>query len=207
MTSRHAPGARAGFTILELIVALVVTGMALATAYGSLQVATDATARLRTERRAALAAPAARLALDGWLRSATLAGSLAPFAGVHRAAPDAPPSDEVSFAVLDAGALHPGPHRVRLFVAQSADPGRRGLLAELAPVRRGLAAAPETLQVSREATGLAIRYLVRAGTRPHWVSEWLSDRELPAAVELRALGIGVEPLLGLPLRLPLGESR
>lgn len=205
--TRRPRGARAGFTIVELIVALVVTAMVLATAYGSLQVATDATARLRAERRSALAAPAARMALDGWLRGATLAGNLAPFVGVHRARADAPPADEVRFAVLDAGALHPGPHLVRLFLAQGTDPLRRGLLAELTPTRRGFATAPETLQVSAGATGLAVRYLAQGGTRREWVGEWLSDRELPAEIELRAIGTGVEPLLAIPLRASPMEAK
>lgn len=207
MRPGRARGARRGFTIVELIVALVVTAMVLATAYGSLQVATDATARLRAERRSALAAPAARMALDGWLRGATLAGGGEPFVGVHRARADAPPADEVSFVVLDAGSLYPGPHLVRLFLVQGTDPRRRGLLAELTPVRRGFATVPETLQVSPGATGLAIRYLAPGGTRSEWVGEWRSDRELPAAIEMRAIGTGVEPLLALPLRVPLMEGR
>jgi prepilin-type N-terminal cleavage/methylation domain-containing protein len=211
---RRRPASLAGFTIVELLVALVVTGMVLSVAYGALHVAGQATARVRRERVAALEGPSARAALDGWLRAATLAGGSEAFVGLADGrGGGGDRTDEVSFAVLDAGSLRPGPHRVRLWIGSDSAAGRRGLLAELRPIR-GVGETPaETLRVAPAATGLALRYLVRATNREWWTDAWQSYEQLPAAVELRVLAgpatgsSGLPPILALPVRVPLGWTR
>lgn len=201
----------AGFTIIELLVALVITGMVLSAAYAGLHVATDAGVRLRRERASALGGPAAREALQEWMRAATVAGGTEPFVGLRERSMDGPPHDEVSFAIADGGVLRPGPQRLRLWIGQDSAGNRRRLLAEIVPVGR-VGVRPETLEVARAAAGLAIRYRVPvAGGRQQWVDAWQSTTRLPSAMELRiveaAEGEGAQaipPVLTLPLRVPLG---
>ncbi|HVE79173.1 MAG TPA: prepilin-type N-terminal cleavage/methylation domain-containing protein [Gemmatimonadaceae bacterium] len=209
-TLRLGSTPRAAFTILELLVALVVTGLVLSVAYGGLHVASDAAVRMRRERASALAGPAARAALDGWLRAATLAGGDESFVGLHGGGGGGERKDELTFTVTDAGTLRPGPHRVRLWIAGDSTVGR-GLLAELWPIHASVSVPAETLRVAPAATGLAIRYLVRTSNREWWTDTWQSDRQLPVAVELRVIGNaaatgdrGLPPILALPLRVPFG---
>ena len=201
--TRHGIGGRAGFTILELMVALVVSAMVLAVAYAAVHQATEGAARLRRERAASLAGPAARAAMEGWLRAATGAAGQ-PFVGHHRPSLGGPDRDDVSFAVLDAGVLWPGPHRITLRIGD-AGTAAPGLVAELVSLRN--VAPAETVKVAVGATSLSLRYRTRDGQRgaaPRWSDLPPAAGELPGAVELRVAGAGVDPVLALPLRVPLG---
>lgn len=208
----RGPTAAAGFTIVELLVALVITGMVLSAAYAGLHVATDAGVRLRRQRALALGGPAAREALQEWLRAATLAGGSEPFVGVPGHHTDGPPHDEISFAVTDGGVLRPGPQRLRLWIARDSAGAQRGLLAQIVPIGRTADVRPETLEVARAAVGLAIRYRVPAAAgRRQWVDAWQSATHLPSAMELRIVGAAegsrapaLPPVLTLPLRVPVG---
>lgn len=188
-----------GFTLVEVMVALAVAGMALAAAYAVLASVADARTRAAAGRSAALAGPAARATLEGWLRAAALAEEDDAFLGTPGGAPERP-LDALDFAVEDGGALHPGPRTVRLFV----DP-ERGLLAVLAPRDAWSAERPDTLAVAPAAGGLAARYRTRLRGRPAWVRAWRSDDELPEGVELTlhpAPGAELPPVLRLPLAVP-----
>ncbi|HEX8696821.1 MAG TPA: prepilin-type N-terminal cleavage/methylation domain-containing protein [Longimicrobium sp.] len=196
----------AGFTLVEVLVAMVVTGIVIGAAYGVLRTAADARTRVERERQEALPGPAARAVLDGWLRAAAMVEGGGPFVG--RDLRDGPLEvDALSFAVEDGGALYPGPRRIRLWVERGLYAARPGLLAEVAPLRPGEPA--ETLSVAPAAAGLSVRYRTIVQGYERWIEAWASDSVLPEAVELRVLP---PPLLaadpgagGLPgvLRLPL----
>ncbi len=205
--------------MVELLVALAVAGLVVLAAYGVVGFASDATARVRDDRRDALAGLHARAALHGWLRDAALVDGAGPFLARHIGTSERP-LDELSFGVTDAGPGFPGPHRVRLSIGRWGIAPTPGLLAEFAPIRRGAPAEPETLVVAPGAVvGLRLRYLRREGTSERWVDEWDSDRSLPIAIELRVVdraGTSARPspgearppaLLGLPVRVRLrGEA-
>ena len=205
-TTAHAR--RRGFTIVELVVALTLSGIVALAAIGAMGVATDASARLRADRRLATSGLTARAQLAGWLRSATLLQGTEPFVGTRRAGAESR-LDELTFAVADGGALHPGPRRLRLLVDRDPATPVDGLVAELSPLR-GASTRTDTVEIAPGVVGLALRYRAGAPARTGWVERWSSTRELPAAVELRLRPATTDAtakgsaLLGVPLVTPVG---
>lgn len=206
------PRPRHGFTLVELLVALVVGSLVLSAAYRAVGIAVDATARMRAEQRAASRGGAARAQLEAWIRSATSLDGAEPFLGTRHAPADGPPRDELSFAVADGGTLWPGPHRIRLFVGPEPASGGSALVAELRPLDGRPSTRPETVAVASGALGLGLRYRARFRTGASWAGEWSAFGRLPEAVELRLVpGVGrgdaaLAPILALPLVVPLAWS-
>ena len=211
MTGRRCrAGRRTGFTLVELMVALAISGVVVLTAHAVVAFASDSATRLRESKRDALSGASARVTVSSWLRSARLADGDPPFTGISRRSGERP-LDELSFSVGDAGPTHPGPHRVRFWVGLRTGAARGALLAELRRVHSGMLAAPETVLVAPDVAGLTMRYLARMGRREQWVELWHSETTLPVAVELTALHDAVAgmsgsgaPLLGMPLVAPIG---
>ncbi|HYH83190.1 MAG TPA: prepilin-type N-terminal cleavage/methylation domain-containing protein [Longimicrobium sp.] len=204
------PRSRLGFTLVEVLVALVVAGTVAAAAYGVVGSMAASRAAAQRARDAALPGAGARATLEEWLRAAALFDGGGPFAGADRGAAGVP-RDELAFAVEDGGALRPGPRRIRLWIERSTF-GPSGLLAEVA-ARGPRAEPPETLVVARAAGALDVRYRTTVNDRPVWVDAWASDSVLPEAVELRVAPAqehaadpragGFPALLRLPVRVPL----
>lgn len=200
---------REGFTLIELVVALAITGVVVTGALAAVRLAGDSLRRARTAHVDALAAAAARATLEGWLRAATLHGDSAIFAGFSRTSGGLP-RDELTFTIRDGGTLDPGPHRVRLRIDRDPTTPGQGLLAELTPVGNGAAEGAETLELAPGAGGLEIRYYARVEDRPQWLFAWDSADELPIAVEIRLLPpprdvmrTAARPLLSPAWRIPL----
>jgi hypothetical protein len=202
--------------MIEVMVALVIAGVVVSGAYAMAGATADARARTERERAEAFPGPAAREALDGWLRAAALLEGAGPFQGLDRA--DGPfPRDALAFVVEDGGALHPGPRRVRLWVERDPRGGRAGLLAELAPLRLDDRGGVDTLLVAPDAVGLEARYRTRVGREDQWVGAWSSATMLPDAVELTVVpppesaanenaGRRFPRVLRLPLVAPLRSN-
>jgi prepilin-type N-terminal cleavage/methylation domain-containing protein len=202
---------RRGFTLVELLVALVVSALVVSVAFRAVTVAADATARLRVDQRGVLRSGAARAQLDLWLRAATLLDGAEPFVGRDGTQRDGPPVDEVTFAVGDGGALRPGPQRIHLWIGQDSAGMRSGLLAELTALDGRSSVVAETLLVAPGAAGVRIRYLGRFAGRVGWAGEWASSARLPAAVQLRLVPPGattrqaLAPILTVALTVPLSQ--
>ncbi|HEX6745867.1 MAG TPA: prepilin-type N-terminal cleavage/methylation domain-containing protein [Longimicrobium sp.] len=199
-----------GFTLVEVLVALVVAGAVSAAAYGVVGAMAESRRAAERAREAALPGAGARQTLQEWVRAAALFDGGGPLAGADRRAAGVP-RDELAFAVEDGGALRPGPRRIRLWIGRSTL-GPSGLLAEVSAL--GPRPEPaETLVVARAAGGLDVRYRVTIRERQVWLDAWASDSVLPEAVELRvtpAQEIAADPRMGgfpgllqLPLRVPL----
>jgi prepilin-type N-terminal cleavage/methylation domain-containing protein len=205
---------RGGFTLVELLVALVVSALVLTVAFRSVGVAADATSRVRADQRGVLRGGATRAQLDRWLRAATFLDGAEPFVGQAGARHDGPPLDELTFAVADAGVLRPGPRRIRLWIGTDSTGKRSGLLAELIALDGQAQSTAETLAVAPAAVGMRLRYRGRFAGRDGWAGEWASSTLLPTAIELSlqpASGAphgreGLAPILTLPLTVPLGQA-
>lgn len=188
------------------MVALLVSSLVLGAAYAILGAVGDARTRTSAGRAEALPGPAARAALDGWLRSAAVLEGAGPFVGLDRG--ESLPQDALSFAVEDGGALHPGPRRVRVWVQPGA-----GLMAEVTPLRPLEADPADTLLLAPAAAGLQARYRTRARDELVWLDAWRSAVAIPEAVELtvlpapeaaaRADAGGLPRVLRIPLLVPL----
>jgi prepilin-type N-terminal cleavage/methylation domain-containing protein len=202
---------RRGFTLVELLVALVVSALVVSVAFRAVTVAADATARLRVDQRGVLRSGAARAQLDLWLRAATLLDGAEPFVGRDGTQRDGPPLDEVTFAMADGGALRPGPQRVHLWIGRDSAGARSGLLAELTTLDGRNTIVAETLLVAPGAGGVRIRYLGHFAGRSGWSGEWASSTRLPGAVQLRLLPLSattretLAPILGIALTVPLSQ--
>ncbi len=177
-----------GFTLIELMVALLITSVIVATAHAGMTVVSDAWTRSRAARDPVHRGASARALLQGWLRSATLLEGDATFRGIHnRHAGRA--ADKLSFVAADGGPLRRGPHHVRLWIDSDPATPRRGLLAEVVPFGTRGATPAETLTVAPAAVGLALRYRATTEGREHWMIEWQTADRLPRAVELRILDV------------------
>ena len=170
-----------GFTLIEMLVALAVSGIVVVGAHAALAALRDGSERARATRQRALASANIRLTLDAWLRATTFV--FEPTRPVS--APDA--SDELVIAVHDAGAVRPGPHRLRLWVDPASASARAGLRAELAPLADP-SAPPETIPVWDGPIVLEIRYLVRTPAGRRWLRGWTPDAGPPEAIELAIRG-------------------
>jgi prepilin-type N-terminal cleavage/methylation domain-containing protein len=195
--------ARPGFTIIELVVAMVVAGVVAVTAYAAVAAASDAAARMRADPRTALAGLTARATLSGWLRAAT--ADVEPFSGAHRRAGlSGHDHDEVTFGVADGGPRCPGACRVHLAVTGPPSAAPSGLVAVLTPLARPAAPA-ETVLVAPGAAGLQLRYRASFTEREPWLRAWAAAATPPAVVRLQVTFDGAvaardaSPLLGMPL--------
>lgn len=158
--------ARAGFTLIEVLVALALTGIVALLAHRLLAATVDGVRALGAERLAQDRRANGRR----WLRAAFLSLE-----------PDAPGGFEGGESRLRwTGWLEqPGgwfePVRLTLSVRDSA------LVAELA--------GEETLVLGDSAGALAIDYLLTPGAESRWVREWHSPLSAPLAVRLRILAL------------------
>jgi prepilin-type N-terminal cleavage/methylation domain-containing protein len=207
-----------GFTLVELLVALVVAGVAVAIGYAGLAQLSDAAARSQASSRSVISSAGVRSELRRWLSSATLMDGTQTFRGVHRT--NGPiRADELTTAVSTGGSLRRGPHRFRLWLDVDPLTTQEGAVVELMPIGDGGPRPPDTLELSPSARGLALRYLVTVDGRERWVDEWTSQSQLPHAVELRLLEVEaatlgaaddrqrLPPLLAMPVTLPIGLER
>lgn len=186
---------RAGFTLVELLVTLVIAGITTTAAVAIVASVTDVREGLRRSGDEMMSAHAARETLGAWLRAASLSPAPEPFVGVA-GREGALARDQLYFDVSDAGVFHPGPHRVHLWCAQSEKDGEWALFAELMPRRGG--ARADTLLVAPRVAGLAARYRGRDRGGEGWRDWWSAGDTLPTAVELRLLarpGATLHPVL------------
>ncbi|HEX2207388.1 MAG TPA: prepilin-type N-terminal cleavage/methylation domain-containing protein [Longimicrobium sp.] len=203
---------RAGFTLVEMIVALVISGVVAAAGYGVLAATADARAAVARSRAETIPGPAVRATLDGWLRAAALWENSGPFRGRDRRLGPLP-VDDLSFTVEDGGSLYPGRRRVTLWIERDRRRAPHGLLAEIAPAERRDADRTDTLALAPTAVGLNVRYRARVRMKDAWLDGWDSDRALPEALEVTVLPApelagnreadGLPDVLRMPVVVPL----
>jgi prepilin-type N-terminal cleavage/methylation domain-containing protein len=204
-----APG-RAGFTLIELAVALAIFGLLATTLYLALGGAIDASDRLRKNQEPWQRGRVARSFVAGALRSAT------PFSGLPGdgfVAVDTTrggiPRDELTFTALAPGGAGGARMQVHLFVADSAGvPELRLEVRELSPVADSLTAADSHV-LSRGVAGLDVRYLAAPATaETTWLTRWQTAIRLPYAVRIDFLpGDTPDPLYRTPLVVQIPAGR
>ena len=174
----------AGFTLLEVIVALVLTGVVVLLGYGAAQVSYDANARLKADLRALQKVRA----LQELLRTALLGARAPQRLGDPSFALHA---GRLSFVTAGGGPPLDPEYDWLLTIG----PGRDGLELSATPVGRAPAAVV-TIRVP-EVTRWDVRAL--APNPPQWLEEWPATRAMPRAVTI-TMWHGSTPL-GSPLQV------
>jgi len=173
---------RTGFTLLEVMLALVLTAIAVATASLALRTATTARDRVSEHRQTLERESRLRTMLTDMLRHAPTASSVdEPLLRVWRT-----PSGETQLVFLSTGVRAPfgtGP-TWRVMLTQTAG----GLVLDATPIGVG---ADETAlhTVLPSAQGLSVQVLEQAGglSDARWRSDWPLERARPGVI---AIGFG-----------------
>jgi len=193
---------RSGFTLLELIVAVVLAGVVALLVYGAAGAAADVQERLWATRDALQSERTMRIAIADALRNARppLAYRDSVFLLEDRTDPAGHPADRLSFVA--AGGLPPLTADADWVV--TIEPTPEGLL--LAAVPLGFAAPLRVIARLPSITGLEVRVL-SPGPGQSWGDRWALHTKLPRAVELTYWAD--TGAVGLPLRLvvPAGGDR
>lgn len=196
-----------GFTLLEMTVALVVTGLAVAAGYAGLRTLSDARAASRDVHAGVVRAANVRATLESWIQG------LDSVLAVRPRSDGALPLDRVVFVTADGGELRPGPRRIRLRIDRDPATAVRGLVADVWPAGPS-GGERESLEMAPEAVGLELRYRVERGRGHRWVDRFDPGTRTPDAVRIRLVesarirlgpGTGAGREGGLPalLRRPL----
>lgn len=191
----------AGFTLVELIVSLTITGAVLSAGFagfGAILDRRDASASVLDEvNRSA----GERELLRSWIEAARVPHQGEPaFAGLD-ALYGKLPDDGLTFLTAAATDLEGGATVVRLAVDRDERTAERGLVAYLTSWPAGVR---RTVEIDARVSGLELRYYsVPLGDRG-WLPSWVSSTILPSGVEIRLLGDSLPPLLRLPLLAPIG---
>ena len=195
--------ARRAFTLVEVMVAVVVTGVIVLAVFGSLGAALDTRERLE-ERRLALRSQLAWRAMIGdALRNARPAAARGDtvFYLEDRIGRGGVPEDRVAF--IAAGGQPPLTPDADWVVVLEA--GADGLHMLAAPL--GVVAVPREIPAPPGLVGLDARVLSSTPEGRSWVTEWQREMALPEMVELTFwtdAGTAGEPLR---IAFPLGGGR
>jgi prepilin-type N-terminal cleavage/methylation domain-containing protein len=202
---------QSGLTLLELIVALTVTGIALATGYAAFGTLADRQMIEATRSDDDARAAGIRRMLRDWIAGTRLVlDEAVAFRGLddgRTGASSALANDEITFLTNARTPLGEGATQVRLFIDRSDSTAERGLVAELVEWR---GSRMTRIELAPEIDGLDARYLTSILGARQWLPSWVMNIVLPAAVELRLeprSGIRLHPLLAFPLTIALEGGR
>jgi prepilin-type N-terminal cleavage/methylation domain-containing protein len=199
---------RPGFTLIELVVALTITGLVLTSGYAALATIVGRRAGATAAFDESVRAAAARRSLRAWIAGVTLTVEeddvlFRGLDGVHGNASD----DELTFRTSTATPLNERGATVRLLIDRSDSTGQTGLVAEISGPGGGLT---RRVELTPHASELNIRYLTSTTPPRVWEASWVSATMLPVAVELvvgASAADSLPALLRLPVLVPVGAYR
>jgi len=199
MISRRA--APSGFTLVELIVSLTITGAVLLAGFAGFGAILDRRDTAAQVLDQVSRSSAQRELLRSWIEAARIPQQGEPaFAGLD-ALYGKLPDDGLTFLTAAATDLDGVATVIRLAVDRDEPTTERGLVAYLTSWPAG---ARRTLEIDRRVTGIELRYFsIPLGDRG-WLPSWVSSTILPSGVEIRLFGDSLPALLRLPLLVPIG---
>jgi hypothetical protein len=207
--TRRGSTARTGLTLLELLVALLVTAAAVTLGYAALAATADAHARAARDGDPVASAAGRREWLRGTIASARIGapGDGTAFEGTDAARRATGAGMTADDAIVLVGELGDGADVwVRIRVDHDPSTPVHGLVADVVPFPRRPGERVLSIPLEPEVTALDVEYLSPLPPR-RWLSAWNAPGILPAAVRLRLDGARVHPLLRVPLTVPLGADR
>ena len=199
---------RRGLTLIELVVALTITGLTMAAGYGALGSVIDHRHQVEQVAAAVQGAAAERDMLVSWLAGAhlTVEEGGPSFRGLDGTSGDSA-DDELTVLTTAPTPLGTGETIVRLYVDRDERTPERGLTATFTEWR---GVASQRSELDRRVTGLHIRYRSSLLSGAAWLPSWISSSVLPAGAEVTLSGDGPDSLpalLRLPIVVPLAGGR
>jgi prepilin-type N-terminal cleavage/methylation domain-containing protein len=201
-----------GMTLLELVIGITVTGLALSAGFGALTMLGDRRQRMDAAMDEVAHAATVRADIAHWIGGAHLLAeeggpNFRGLDGVKSRIPD----DELTFLTTAPTPLGTGETIVRIYVDRDSGTGEQGLTAAFAEWR-GAGVGVTRVELAPRVVGIDARYLsgVMGGGRPVWLSSWISSTLLPAGVELRFYSAPrdtLPPLLRLPIHVPFRSGQ
>ena len=191
---------RSGMTLIELLVAITVTGMALSAGYGALSWMSLARQRAEESTDAVWRAAAVRRTITTWLAGATLSVTPgdADFRGVDGER-DHLDDDALTFRTTAPTPLGTAETVVTLMIDRDDDTPEKGFVARLSEPH---GARHATVELDPRAVALDARYLSGISGTAGWGTSWISTSVLPRGVRLSvsaARGDSLPPLLRVPM--------
>jgi len=192
---------RRGFTLMEVLVGLTVSALALSVGFTTLAFLSDREGPVDRVSAVALRGATTRRLLIGWLSEARLqAYRRGPVFQGFDLEERGTSSDELNFPTRASTPLGVGTTIVRLFIDRDEQTPQRGLVAELT---ERLSDEPRVVELVPEAGALEINYLMPIeGSTGEWLPTWVDSRRLPKAIRL-ALSAAAPDTLPSLLRYPI----
>lgn len=198
---------RAGLTLVELLVALAVTGSTVGVGYSTLSALADQRERARRSSVATVRAASVRRQVVSWIEGAYVSADAAPALRVSDHATRGRADDEITFLTTAMTPLGRGDVVVRLFVDRDARTPERGLVAEFIEHHGPRAAR---LELDSTVVALDVRCITDTRGPRERLRTWLSAAMLPLGVDLRleaAPSDRLAPLLRLPITVAMQGGR
>jgi len=199
-------------TLLELVVALTITGLALSSGYEAFGTLADR--RMAEEARANAVARTVsiRASLVSWLSNARLTIEeddivFRGLDGVHKSTDNDLPDDDLTF--FTSAETPVGNHGtiIRLHVERSDTAASRGLIADLTEWH---GTRTLRLPIDTAVGGLNGEYLSSVLGGHRWLASWVSSSVLPAGVRVTLTpfpGDSLAPLMRMPMTVSLENGR
>jgi prepilin-type N-terminal cleavage/methylation domain-containing protein len=195
---------RTGLTLIELVVALTITGLVMITGYSALSTLVDHRDRVVAATDSVTTIAGKRQLLVDLLRGAQLnISGQAKFEGIGGVDHDLP-DDALTFVTNAPTPADANQTLVRVYIDREEKTPERGLMMEIADTRGD---PGKRIELDPRVSGLEIRYLSGVFGKRTWLDSWVSTTVLPSAVRLSfvsAQNDSVPPLLRVPIIVPLG---
>ena len=200
---------RPGMTLLELVVALAVTGMAVSAGYGTFANLSDRRDAASESADTILRVVGGRAELVRWMSAARLTaqddGIM--FRGIDGVTREGYADDDLLFFTTAPTLVSPDESIVRLYIDRDDSTAERGLVAEL---REWRGRRTMKLELAPNAISLEATYLTSLFGQRQWLGSWVSTSVLPAGTRLvvsAADGDSLTALWRLPVTVSIEGAR
>ena len=201
--------ARAGFTLIEVLVGMTVAAIALSAGFATLAVVQDRSEYLEAVDLVATSGATQRQMIVDWLVGVRLValGTSEPFMLEDDEA-NGMPMDELLLPTTAPSTVEGPTTVVGLYVDLDPETVEQGLVAEITGIRLG--EDPRLFEIAPQAGGMNVRLLPQGATE--WIDgmDWDDDNGFPRAVEITLLpmrGDSLPTLLRYPIRVAIGAVR
>jgi prepilin-type N-terminal cleavage/methylation domain-containing protein len=193
-----------GFTLLELIISITITGMVVSAGYAALTVLLDRREMIEAELDTSVRSANARRTLRTWLSGArlTLDDAGPGFTGMDGVA-ESMDDDALTFLTGSGTPLGQGAV-IRLFVDRDEATAEQGLVARVSQLRGSKSLL---IPIESSVVGLDIQYHGSVIEGVAVLPSWISRTILPSGIEIKLTGDSLPSLWQLSMLVPIGASR